>query len=412
MIPTLRLPCGAALAAEAAEGARSFAAGFWFPMGSRHEAPRERGFVHFVEHMAFKGTAAAERRRHLARDRPGRGLPQRLHRPRLDLLPLPGARRPLGARPRRARRHGLQLRLQGRGLRARARGHRQRDPLRQGRSRRNARNDEFLVVDLARRPALAQDRRGARGYTPHNARRALRLLSAPSSRPRASSSRPRGRCPPADVAEELSRAPRGRMRAGLGATALGGSSPRRRAEATPAFSPVVELAASPIWSRCNYYEAVQLEPPFAEADYYALAALNGAHRRGLELQALPLPARGQGPLLLGLQRLRDVEDRVPLGGLGQRVRAPASRRSPRRWGRLLDELADGRPAGEECVDAIGRLAGSFDLALEDTDFRMRRIARQVLFSGEAMTAEEARAAIARLGPAELNAMRERLLGGR
>ncbi len=57
MIPTLRLPCGAALAAETAEGARSFAAGFWFPIGSRHEAPRERGFVHFVEHMTFKGTA-------------------------------------------------------------------------------------------------------------------------------------------------------------------------------------------------------------------------------------------------------------------------------------------------------------------------------------------------------------------
>ncbi len=56
MIPTLSLPCGAALAAETAEGTRSFAAGFWFPIGSRHEAPRERGFVHFVEHMAFKGT--------------------------------------------------------------------------------------------------------------------------------------------------------------------------------------------------------------------------------------------------------------------------------------------------------------------------------------------------------------------
>ena len=56
MIPTLRLPGGAALVAETVEGARSFAVGFWFPLGSRHEAPHERGFVHFVEHMVFKGT--------------------------------------------------------------------------------------------------------------------------------------------------------------------------------------------------------------------------------------------------------------------------------------------------------------------------------------------------------------------
>ena len=45
MIPILRLPGGAALAAETAEGVRSFATGFWFPIGSRHEAPQERGFL-------------------------------------------------------------------------------------------------------------------------------------------------------------------------------------------------------------------------------------------------------------------------------------------------------------------------------------------------------------------------------
>ncbi|HET7838493.1 MAG TPA: pitrilysin family protein, partial [Rectinemataceae bacterium] len=57
MLDIIRLPRGAALAAEAAREARSFAVGFWFPLGSRHEAAHERGFVHFVEHMAFKGTA-------------------------------------------------------------------------------------------------------------------------------------------------------------------------------------------------------------------------------------------------------------------------------------------------------------------------------------------------------------------
>ena len=63
MIRPERLPCGAALAAELAEGARSFAAGFWFPLGSRHEAPQERGFVHFVEHMVFKGSSRRDAER-------------------------------------------------------------------------------------------------------------------------------------------------------------------------------------------------------------------------------------------------------------------------------------------------------------------------------------------------------------
>ncbi|MEI6873777.1 MAG: pitrilysin family protein, partial [Spirochaetota bacterium] len=56
MLDPIALPHGAALYAEQVPGARSFAVGFWFPIGSRHEAPRERGFVHFVEHLLFKGT--------------------------------------------------------------------------------------------------------------------------------------------------------------------------------------------------------------------------------------------------------------------------------------------------------------------------------------------------------------------
>jgi predicted Zn-dependent peptidase len=57
MIPEIALPRGATLLEEAAEEARSFVVGFWFPLGSRHEAASERGFVHFVEHMVFKGSS-------------------------------------------------------------------------------------------------------------------------------------------------------------------------------------------------------------------------------------------------------------------------------------------------------------------------------------------------------------------
>ena len=38
-------------------GAQSAALGFFVGVGSRHEAPRENGAAHFIEHMLFKGTA-------------------------------------------------------------------------------------------------------------------------------------------------------------------------------------------------------------------------------------------------------------------------------------------------------------------------------------------------------------------
>lgn len=52
-----RLPSGALLVTDERRGTKSFSFSIWFPVGSMHEAPRARGFVHFIEHMVFKGTA-------------------------------------------------------------------------------------------------------------------------------------------------------------------------------------------------------------------------------------------------------------------------------------------------------------------------------------------------------------------
>lgn len=52
------LPAGAAFLSERRRDAPSFAISIWFPLGSRNEAPETRGFVHFIEHMLFKGTSA------------------------------------------------------------------------------------------------------------------------------------------------------------------------------------------------------------------------------------------------------------------------------------------------------------------------------------------------------------------
>ena len=56
MIQPIILPAGATLLTERRRGSPSFAFSIWFPVGSRNEAPDERGFVHFAEHMLFKGS--------------------------------------------------------------------------------------------------------------------------------------------------------------------------------------------------------------------------------------------------------------------------------------------------------------------------------------------------------------------
>ncbi|MCE1196472.1 insulinase family protein [bacterium] len=56
MIKPIILPAGATLLSERRRGSPSFAFSIWFPIGSRNEAPEERGFVHFAEHMLFKGS--------------------------------------------------------------------------------------------------------------------------------------------------------------------------------------------------------------------------------------------------------------------------------------------------------------------------------------------------------------------
>ena len=56
MIQPIILPAGATLLSERRRGSPSFAFSIWFPVGSRNEAPDERGFVHFAEHMLFKGS--------------------------------------------------------------------------------------------------------------------------------------------------------------------------------------------------------------------------------------------------------------------------------------------------------------------------------------------------------------------
>ncbi len=52
-----RLPNGLTIISDHMPHVETAALGIWVATGARHEGPREHGISHFIEHMAFKGTA-------------------------------------------------------------------------------------------------------------------------------------------------------------------------------------------------------------------------------------------------------------------------------------------------------------------------------------------------------------------
>jgi predicted Zn-dependent peptidase len=407
MIPNLRLPRGAALAAENAEGARSFAAGFWFPIGSRHEAPQERGFVHFVEHMAFKGTArrsAAELSREIERvggylnaftDRDSLCLhcqvPASLWPLALDVLSDMAFCSAFAEADFEREREVIASEI----LSARD------DP-------EDSSHDEMLDAIWPGDP-LARKIAGEPGDLRRITRDALYGFYRTELAPERLLVTAAGPVPPAEVAAELSRllealpSPSG---AAGGATAR----PDCRSASTPTFSSIRSFMAAEM-EQVHFYEALQLDPPFDEADYYELEAVNGAIGEASSSR-LFLSLREDKGLCYSVYSAFAMTGTECLWMASASAQPKALAELGEEMDRQLDALALDGLRSEECVDAITRLSGSFDMALEDPDFRMRRIARQVLFSGEAEEEEEARSRIASLSPARLREACVRLLRGR
>jgi predicted Zn-dependent peptidase len=404
MIPTLRLPRGAALAAELAEGARSFAAGFWFPIGSRHEAPRERGFVHFVEHMVFKGTShrsAAEISRQI--ERVGGYLNAFTDRDSICVhCQVPAAR------------WELALELLADMLLDSA--FRSEDFLREREvivseilSARDdpeeCSHDEFLASIWPGDP-LSRKIAGE----PEDLRRATRDALYDFYRAEFAPSRllvtAAGPVPPAAVAEKLSR---------LLDAVPGGDDSRARAsaprlESAPAFSRASAYRSADM-EQVHYYEAVQLDPPFSEKDYYALSAVNGAIGEASSSR-LFLSLREEKGLCYSVYSAFGMTRTECLWMAAANASGAVLPELVEEMDAQLDRAAAEGLGEKECVDAVSRLAGSFDVALDDPDFRMRRIARQLLFSGEADSSDEARERMAALAADDLNAACARLLKGR
>ncbi len=398
MIPTLRLPCGASLVAETAEGARSFAAGFWFSIGSRHEAPRERGFVHFVEHMAFKGTAkrsAAEISREI--DRVGGYLNAFTDRDSICLhcqVPAASWRLALGVLADMAFNsvfNPLDLEREREVIIS--------EILSAADDPEECSHDEFLSSIWPGDP-LSRKIAGE----PRDIRRAGRdelwaFYKAEFS-PRSLLVAASGPVPPDYVGDELARL--------LGDGVELPSMPR--AETSPSFLPVDDYVRAEM-EQVHFYEGIQLEPPFSEDDYFALSAVNGAIGEASSSR-LFLSLREDRGLCYSVYSAFAMSRTECLWMASANVSPAQLPELAAEMDRQLDELAERGLDDSECADAVARLSGSFELSLEDTDFRMRRIARQLLFSGQAMTDEEMRDGIARLGSQELNSSCRRLLRGR
>jgi predicted Zn-dependent peptidase len=96
--------------------------------------------------------------------------------------------------------------------------------------------------------------------------------------------------------------------------------------------------------------------------------------------------------------------------------------SPRLFPRLLEGLdrqidrlasgGEGELTEEEIGESVSRIVGSFDLALEDPEYRMRRLARMKLCDGPVADTDSAMARFLAVGPSEVAELASRLFKGR
>lgn len=389
-MPDLRLlPAGPVFLAESAEGTRSFVASLWFSTGSRHEAPQKRGFAHFIEHMLFKGTGTRDAAM-LAREFDRTGgyvnaftekdcvclhciVPVSAWTVAVDLLSdmAFGSIFPTDEIEREKDvvvSEILQI---------------DDDPEEKS-------HDEFLARiwpgDPAARPiAGSVDEVRAirradiigwyrRCFAP---REALIAVSSPLSSDLVA----------ARFGDAIDRAlTDASSMAGHAGTATSGDLSEVLVATTPQFSACRSVLAADA-AQIYYYQAVQLDPPFQEADFYSLTALNS------------ITGDSSGSRLF--QELREkrglcytvgsgfADSRSECLWLAQAV--TQSRNFPamtKDFDRVLYQLGQDGPTGIECSEAVSRLLGSYELALDDPEFRMRRLARQYMITGEVLSAEE------------------------
>jgi len=179
----------------------------------------------------------------------------------------------------------------------------------------------------------------------------------------------------------------------------------------PEFSAIRDFEASRT-NQVFLYEGIQFEGAFEHRDYYTLSVLNGAVGESMSSR-----------LFQGLREERglcySVYSSFALGRKACLWLASASSSAklfPSLFSSLeaeLGRLSD--PAEslseEEISESVSRIAGSFDVALDDPEYRMKRIARQQMYDGSALDEDETRALILAVDKRAVDAMTQRLFSG-
>lgn len=396
------LPGGPVVLHEPAGDSPAFAAGLWFPRGSRHEAPHERGFSHFLEHMLFKGTPTRDAQE-LSRliERTGgyiNAFTERdcvcLHctvpagewKTALDVLADMAFASTLPEEEFDREKNVILSEIAAAEEDSEECSH-----------------DALLFRLWPGHPAAlkiggTEAEVALVGHGPLNV--FYRERFSPDGTVLALSGGPEAR----EAADYFGEAVN-RHRREAGMDSPGKGQPKDSAPRPAIFSGYTRADGN----QAYYYEALQMDGPFAVSDFHALAALNGII--------------GESSSSRLFQRLRERE------GLCYSVystfamtrneclwyaQAATADANLARCARAMDEeigrIARGEIGGQECADSVSRLSGAFSLALEDPDFRMRRLAREYLADGEVVDARVERERYASVRREDILDMARRLLG--
>jgi predicted Zn-dependent peptidase len=156
--------------------------------------------------------------------------------------------------------------------------------------------------------------------------------------------------------------------------------------------------------------AIPIHPPYDPSDYYALSALNGAFGESMSSR-----------LFQGLRERDGLCYSVfsgfsvgPVEGLWMAQASSSVKSFPALLAALEREMADiagAKPLGaEELSESLSRLEGGFDLSLDDSEYRMKRLARQALHTGVVLDIEETRRRIVTVRREAIDVMTSRVFG--
>jgi len=403
MIQPIVLPAGPVLLSEGRRDSPSFAISIWFPYGSRNEAPRTRGFVHFIEHMLFKGTArrdafslwrAIERTGGYANGFTDRDslcvyccVPAQYWRLAAELMAEAAFSSTFPAEEFEKEKQVILSEI-----------------LQIEDDVEETAFDTFLGHFWSGHPAAKPIAGSAAEVNAINRGSLhdfyLRTFAPSNALIAASGDFDEGR-----LADVLNEALNDALRDSP--SAIGRGIPQGIIPAVTPPAASLRGYAKAAASQVYYFDAIQLAPPLGSRDFFALCAVNAIlgeastsrlfqrirERLGLAYTVQSSLSFSKTEALLAIQTVTSDEK------FAECVSAVEEE-----TGRLLAE----GPAAEELDEALSRLSGSFLLSLEDPEARIRRLANWQLFMGSVPEIDEERAMYLEVGMGDVRSLLGRL----